>query len=110
MDYLQKIITAFELHSVKTIKECFENGISPNQLNNGKPLIYDLINMYSRGPLFKKCIKTFVNYGLEFDDKIFLAVLSDDSSSLNSMLAADIEDRYSKAIMAMHTKKQYHSL
>jgi len=91
MDYLQKIITAFELHSVETIKECFENGISPNQLNNGKPLIYDLINMYSRGPLFKKCIKTFVDYGLEFDDKVLLAVLLDDSSSLDRQLAANRE-------------------
>ena len=57
MSYLNKIITAFELHSVEEIRECFENGISPNQVIKGKPLIYDLINMYSRGPSFKKCIK-----------------------------------------------------
>ena len=89
MDYLQKIITAFELHSVKDIKECFDNGISPNQLNNGKPLIYDLINMYTRGPLFKECVKTFVDYGLVFDDQVLLAVLLDDSSLLNTLLTAN---------------------
>jgi len=91
MDYLQRIITAFELHSVEDIKECFENGINPNQNNNDRPLIYDLIDMYSRGPLFKKCIKTFVDYGLEFDDKVLLSVLLDDASSLDEQLAANNE-------------------
>ncbi len=89
MDYLQKIITAFKLHSVEGIKECFENGIDPNQIINSKPLIYDLINMYTRGPLFKKCIKTFVDYGLKFDDKVLLSILLDDSSLLNTLLATN---------------------
>jgi hypothetical protein len=88
MDYLKKIITAFELHSVEEIKECFENGISPNQMINGKPLIYDLINMYTRGPSFKKCVKAFVDYGLEFDDKVLLSVLLDDSNQLDIQLAS----------------------
>ena len=88
MDYLNKIITAFELHSEEEIRECFENGISPNQVIKGKPLIYDLINMYSRGPSFKKCIKMFVDYGLEFDDKVLLSVLLDDSSQLDTQLTS----------------------
>ena len=89
MDYLQKIIIAFELHSVEGIKECFENGISPNQLYNDKPLIYDLINMYTRGPAFKQCIKTFVEYGLRFDDQVLLSVLLDDAVLLDMQLAAN---------------------
>jgi ankyrin repeat protein len=98
MNYLQKIIIAFEIHSVEEIKECFENGISPNQIHNGKPLIYELINMYLRGPLFKECIKVFVDYGLIFDDKVLLSVLLDDASSLKALLIADnnaIEKKYS---------------
>jgi Ankyrin repeat len=87
MDYLQKIRIAFELHSAEGIRECFENGISPNQIINGKPLIYDLINMYARGPLFKQCVKTFVDYGLEFEDKVLLSVLLDDAALLNMQLA-----------------------
>ena len=86
MDYLQKIIIDFEIHSVDGIKECFENGIDPNLIHNGKPLIYEMINMYARGPLFKKCIKAFVDYGLEFDDKVLLAVLLDDAGSLETHL------------------------
>ena len=86
MDYQQKIITAFELHSVEGIRECFENGIDPNQMINGKPLIYELINMYTRGPSFKKCIKTFVDYSLAFEDTILLSVLLDDPTLLDTQL------------------------
>ncbi len=87
MDYLQKIIIDFEIQSIAGIKECFEHGVSPNVSINGKPLIYSLINMYSRGPLFKQGIKAFVDYGLDFEDKILLAVLLDDSETLDSLLA-----------------------
>mgnify|MGYP000902686944 CR=1 FL=1 len=87
MDHLQKIITAFELHSVQGIKEGFESGINPNDKINGRPLINELINMYTRGPLFKTCIKVFTEYGLEFTDKTLLAVLLDDAVLLNAQLS-----------------------
>jgi hypothetical protein len=89
MNYLEKIIIDFELHSVDGINECFENGVNPNEIVDGKPLIYSFINMYSRGPLFKKCIQTFVNYGLEFEDKILLSVLLDDAKLLDQQLASN---------------------
>lgn len=89
MDYLHKIITAFELHSVNGIKECFQNGINPNENVEGKPLVYSLINMYSRGPLFKECMKVFVDYGLDFGDKALLAVLMEDSDLLEKQLSSD---------------------
>lgn len=91
MDYMKRIIGEFEIHSAEGIKECFENGINPNQLFNGRPLIYQLINMYLRGPLFKDCIKTFVDYGLEFDDKLLLSVLLDDAAVLDKLLTSDKE-------------------
>jgi hypothetical protein len=86
MEYLKKIIIAFELHSVEEIRQCFENGVDPNQLVNGKPLIYELINMYTRGPAFKKCVKVFVDYGLQFEDKLLLSVLLDDAAQLDAQL------------------------
>lgn len=89
MDYLQKIIIDFELHSVSGIRQCFENGIDPNQELNGLPLIYSLVNMYSRGPLFKECIACFVAYGLDFPDKVLLSVLLDDGVALNKQLRND---------------------
>jgi ankyrin repeat protein len=45
--------------------------------------------MYTRGPLFKECMKVFVDYGLAFDDKLLLAVLMDDSASLDKQLSSD---------------------
>jgi hypothetical protein len=96
MDYLQKIIGDFEVHSVDGIKECFENGVDPNQLYKDKPLIYEMINMYLRGPKFKNCIQTFVDFGLKFDDKVLLAVLLDDASSLDKLLTDDKELLFKK--------------
>ena len=89
MDYLQKLVTDIELHSVEGIRECFENGISPNDYFKNKPLIYELINEYPRGPKFKECVKTFVEYGLEFGDKILLAVLMDEAGTLNKLLSGN---------------------
>ncbi|MEO7905718.1 MAG: ankyrin repeat domain-containing protein [Saprospiraceae bacterium] len=96
MDYLQKIVGDFEIHSAEGIKECFENGVDPNLLLKGKPLIYELINMYLRGPLFKTCIKTFVDFGLKFDDKALLSVLLDDATSLDKLLTDNKELLFKK--------------
>lgn len=89
MNYLSKIITDFELHSEEGIRECFEHGVDPNEEIKGKPLIYELINMYTRGPLFKECIQAFVDFGLKFDDKILLSVLLDNASLLDKQLTDD---------------------
>ena len=88
MDYLRKIITDFELHSVDGIRKCFKSGVNPNETVNGKPLIYELINMYTRGPLFKSCVQVFVDNGLDFEDKVLLAVLLDNTSLLEEQLTA----------------------
>ncbi len=89
MNHLQKIIGEFEIHSVDGIKECFEYGVDPNQFYRGKPLIYELINMYLRGPLFKSCIESFVDFGLKFEDKALLSVLLDDAHTLDILLNKD---------------------
>jgi len=86
MDYLQKVVTDIELHSVEGIQECFENGVNPNDYFKGKPLIYELITEYQRGLKFKECVKVFVGYGLKFEDKILLAVLMDDAVFLDAAL------------------------
>lgn len=87
MDYLQKIIGDFEIHAVDGIRACFANGVDPNQLYHGKPLIYEMINMYLRGPEFKNCIKAFEDFGLKFENKVLLAVLLDDAKSLDRLLS-----------------------
>jgi hypothetical protein len=89
MNYLEKILIDFELHSVDGIRECFEYGVDPNEVVKGKPLIYELINMYTRGPLFKQCIQAFVDFGLNFEDEVLLSVLLDNAGLLDVQLTQD---------------------
>lgn len=86
MDYLHELINQIELHSVKGIKECFAKGVNPNDHFRGEPLLYELTSEYTRSPRFKDCVKAFVDHGLEFDDKILLAVLLDDAETLSGLL------------------------
>ena len=86
MDYLHELLIQIELHSAEGIRDCFAHGINPNDHFRGEPLIYELTSEYTRSPRFKDCVKVFVDHGLEFDDKILLAVLSDDAGSLNDLI------------------------
>ena len=98
MDYLEKIAGEIEEHSVSGIKECFDNGINPNDYFKNEPLIYELTSEYMRSPQFKDCVKTFVDYGLLFEDKVLLSVLLDDASALAHQLENNpeaINKRYS---------------
>lgn len=98
MDYLQKLVGDIECQDLEGIKTCFENGISPNDYFKEKPLIYELITEYPRGPKFRECVKVFVDYGLHFEDKMLLAVLLDDATSLKDQLKIfpeGIKKRYS---------------
>ena len=98
MNFLDKIIYDIEIHSEEGIKNCFENGISPNDFYKGKPLINELITEYLRGPGFKACFRIFLDYGLVFEDKVLQAVFLDDADSLNNLLNDDqqlLEKRYS---------------
>src|SRR4029079_12187733 len=87
MDYFQKIIGEIELHSIEGINECCINGVDPNDLFRGEPLIYELTSEYTRSPRFKDCVKAFTDHGLKFEDKILLSVLLDYAFALDSHLS-----------------------
>ncbi|HVG14072.1 MAG TPA: ankyrin repeat domain-containing protein [Chitinophagaceae bacterium] len=89
MNYSEKIINDIELHSVEGIRECFINGVSPNDKYKNAPLIYKLIGEYTRTPRFKDCVQAFVDHGLQFEDKALLAVLLDDAGALYILLTDD---------------------
>ncbi len=89
MNYLKEIITKIELHDVNGISNCFAKGVSPNDLYNGVPLIYELTGEYTRSPNFKKCVKIFASNGLQFANKALLAVLMDDSDLLQEQINND---------------------
>jgi hypothetical protein len=83
------IITFIELHAVDGIRNCFNQGLDPNSLHNGEPLIYELLSEYTRSPRFKDCVKTFVDFGLQFDDRSLLATLLNDPAMLEAELRND---------------------
>jgi hypothetical protein len=77
--------------------------------------------MYSRGPLFKSCIQVFVDYGLDFDDKVLLSVLLDNAALLDAQLTVDknaITKKYSfdctftqlYEVSLLHICAEYHHL
>jgi len=87
MSTLNNLIIQIELHSVEGIKKCFSHGVNPNDYFRGEPLIYELTSEYTRSPRFKDCVKVFVEYGLQFEDKILLSVLLDDVKLLEQQLS-----------------------
>jgi hypothetical protein len=91
MDYFEEIITEIELHSVEGILKCFSAGVNPNDHFRGEPLLYELTSEYTRTARFKDCVKAFVDYGLDFEDKILLSVLLDDSELFDSLISSDPE-------------------
>nr|WP_294948750.1 ankyrin repeat domain-containing protein [uncultured Mucilaginibacter sp.] len=86
MPDFNQIIYAIEVHSVEGINAYFNQGGNPNETHNGIPLFTSMIEMYSRGPRFKDCIRAFINAGLEFEDKALLAVLAHDAEMLELAL------------------------
>ena len=88
-EIINDIVLQIELHSVEGIRNCFEKGLSPNEIYKGQPLIYELISEYTRTPRFKDCVLAFVDHGLQFPDKPLLAVLMNDASALNDLINTD---------------------
>jgi hypothetical protein len=86
MERLTEIVYQIELHSADGIRQCFTDGINPNEMYKGEPLIYELTSEYTRSPCFKDCVKAFVDAGLEFEDKILLSVLLNDDAGLSRLL------------------------
>ncbi|HKP31736.1 MAG TPA: ankyrin repeat domain-containing protein [Chitinophagaceae bacterium] len=86
MDYKKKLIDEIECHSVEGIKECFANGVNPNDHYNNAPLIDELTSEYGRTPRFRQCVKAFIDAGLKFNDDALLAVLADGANALGNLL------------------------
>jgi len=112
-----------EVHSVEGIKRYFKEGGSPNDLlPNGTPLFTMMVEMYTRTPRFKDCVKAFIDNGLVFDDKALLAVLIDDADQFEEIIKQDqglitktyslFNNTYTSLIGAtlMHFCAEYNSL
>jgi hypothetical protein len=86
VDYLQKIVIDIERHDVAGIRDCFANGIDPNMVYNGEPLLFELTSEYTRSKKLKQCVQAFVDFGLKNIDPLLLSTLLDDGNSLARLI------------------------
>jgi hypothetical protein len=84
-DYKQMLYD-IEVHSVDGIRGYFEKGGNPNEVHDGTPLFTTMVEMYTRTPRFKDCVKAFIAAHLQFDDKALLAVFIDDAEKLEALI------------------------
>jgi len=89
MGQYDQILYDIELHNVAGIKHYFDDGGNPNDDINGEPLFNTMVEMYTRTPRFKDCIRAFIDAGLQFENEELLAVLTDDADWLHMLLKAD---------------------
>lgn len=87
-DYNQ-VLYDIEVHSVEGIRKYFEEGGGPNEVHDGMPLFTTMVEMYTRTPRFKDCVKAFIDAELEFEDKSLLAVLIDDADKMEEIIRGD---------------------
>jgi hypothetical protein len=83
----KQMLYDIEVHAAEGIRQYFEDGGNPNETHSGEPLFTTMVEMYTRTPRFKDCVKEFINAGLEFDDKAVLAVLADDADKLKENIS-----------------------
>ena len=81
-----KMLYDIEVHSPEGIQNFFAEGGDPNETHNGVPLFTTMVEMYTRTPRFKECIKAFVDAGLQFRDDAVISVLMDDDKKLKSLI------------------------
>jgi hypothetical protein len=84
-DYTQ-MLYSIEVHSVEGIQDYFRQGGNPNEEHDGVPLFTTLVEMYTRTPRFKDCVKVFAKAGLIFQNQSLLAVLLDDAEKLEEII------------------------
>lgn len=83
----KEFIGEIELHDINRIQQGFDEGIDPNGADHIKSFFDYLISMYTRGPTFKVCVKSFVDAGLKYEDEVLLTVLLDDAKKLDQLLS-----------------------
>ena len=93
-----QLLYDMEVHDAEGIRQYFESGGDPNEIHDGVSIFSTMVEMYFRSPRFQKCIQVFIDYGLTFADQPLLAVLNNDSATLDALIRADpaiTEKKYS---------------
>src|ERR1700738_4176374 len=57
MPSYKQMLYDIEVHSVEGIGRYFEEGGNPNEVHDGIPLFTTMVEIYTRTPRFKDCVK-----------------------------------------------------
>ena len=104
MPDFKQVLYAIEIHNCEGIRKYFKDGGDPNEVHDGVPLFQTMIEMYTRSPRFKECVKIFVDSGLKFSDRLLLSVLLDDAEGLSKQLQ---ESALYKSYVCLGIKNTY---
>jgi ankyrin repeat protein len=85
----EKLLAAFEIHSVERIRACLDAGFDVASPVNGKTPINSLIEMYFRSDRFPECLRLLLERGATLDDPKLEAVLLNDPSALEAAIRTD---------------------
>ncbi len=83
------VLVAFELHAVEQIRAALDAGLDLRAPIRGKSPVNWLLEMYSRGDDFPKCLRLLLDRGAVLDDPVVAPVLLNDAQGLAAAIRAD---------------------
>ncbi len=87
-DLPSELLAAFELHSVEQVRSVIDAGLDPRLPVKDKTPVNSLLEMYSRGDDFPKCLRLLLDRGAVLDDPVVAPVLLNDGAALAAAIRA----------------------
>lgn len=84
-----KLMAAFEVHSLDRIREVLDDGFDVLAPVNGKTPVMYLVEMYYRSDAFADCLRLLMSRGAQLDDPKLAPVLLNDVDALVAAVCAD---------------------
>lgn len=84
-----KLLVAFELHSVEQLRNVLDRGFDVNAPIRGKSPVNWLLEMYTRSDNFPDCLRLLLDRGAVLDDPLIAPVLLNDVSALKASIKAN---------------------
>jgi hypothetical protein len=85
----ERLLFAFELHSVDGIRAVLDDGLDLRSPIRGRSPVNWLTEMYTRSDTFPDCLRLLLDRGAAIDDPVVVPVLLDDPDALAAMIRQD---------------------
>jgi ankyrin repeat protein len=84
-----ELLSAFETHSVETVRALLDAGLDPHAPIDGKPPAVWLTEMYFRSDQFPACLRLLLDRGATLADPAVVPVLLDDAEGVAAAVRID---------------------